>query len=160
MHASKAKRWIYSPLYIGSEAWHKIFSQFLESRAPEHIIVVWEDKHNDHEHLPCPNPFPELLLLSTMSYNMEYLFGSALMAVCPLLTSSPAWMYSLGARKGTEREKIEKAVTLCKYCSAIARTCVIYQQCFSTLRTPMKKVNSIPARPSTGQEIFDFKWAS
>jgi len=46
VHTSKAKRNIQSLLPIGEP----VFSHFLESRTPSHVMVTWEDKHCNYKH--------------------------------------------------------------------------------------------------------------
>lgn len=83
----------------------------------------------------------------------------------PFVTlSQPAWLYHLPiswapatySLRGKSGEK-EKNWMFCKHYSAIAKTLVCYQHCFSyknlkhsTIWTATKKINSVPTRPSTG----------
>lgn len=72
-------------------------------------------------------PSPKFSLLSMTLPGMEYLlghFGSALLA------ASPSTSYLLG-EEGRLCEKPNKVLMLCKHCSAIAKTLVRYQHCFS-----------------------------
>jgi len=67
-------------------------------------------------------------LLGTTSYNTEYPFdqlGSDILAV-----SSSDLLLTPSILGGGEQEK-EKALTLCKQCSATAETLVCYQHWFS-----------------------------
>jgi len=69
------------------------------------------------------------MLYVPMLYGMEYLFGqfgSAVLAVSPPNFLTTPSLFT----KGAEREK-EKVLTLCKHCSATARTLLCYQCCFS-----------------------------
>lgn len=57
--------------------------------------------------------------------------------------------------------KKEKALMLCKPCSAIAKALVWYQHCFShkyKTQQCMKKVNLVPARPSTSILFGLLRW--
>ena len=77
----QAKQRIHSLLPI----FRQVFSQLQESRAPSCVMVTWEDKLY-HSERPPSFFFPQLYMLSMMSYGMEYPFGqlgSAVPAVSP-----------------------------------------------------------------------------
>lgn len=86
-----------------------------------------------------------VLLMKMVLYDVEYLFGqfgSAVVAVSPPnLLPIPSLL-------------VGENLWLCKCCSAVAKTFVCYQHCFgqnlkhSTIQATMRKVNSIPTRPT------------
>jgi len=76
---------------------------------------------------PFPPPFAELLLLGTKSYGVEDNFGQFGSAVLSGFPPSLSPTYSLLTVAGREWGGRENALTLCKYCSAIAKTLVCYQ---------------------------------
>jgi len=79
---SKEKQGIHSLLPIGRQ----VFSQLQESRASSCVTVTWEDKMPYLNVPPLSFFFPQLYMLSMMSYGMEYPFGqlgSAVLAVSP-----------------------------------------------------------------------------
>ncbi|KAF1507314.1 Collagen type IV alpha-3-binding protein, partial [Megadyptes antipodes antipodes] len=71
LQRDKAKQGIHSLLPIGRQ----VFSHLQESRAPSCIRVTWEDKHRDSKCSPLPPSSLSFLLLSMMSYGVEYPFG-------------------------------------------------------------------------------------
>lgn len=101
---------------------------------------------------PLHPPFPELLLLNMMSYDMEHPFiqfrSAVLAVVLPSLLPIPSLPNGVGGRVG------KKILMLCKCCSATGKTLVCCRQCFSTnpkhstLWAARKQINSIPARTS------------
>jgi len=77
---------------------------------------------------PLSSFFPQLYTLSRMSYGMGYplgQLGSALPAVSPPSSSCTPSLLAGGVVRGAG-----KALTLCKHCSAIAKTPLCYQCCF------------------------------
>lgn len=74
-------------------------------------------------------PFSLLLRLSVISCGMEYpsgKFGSAVPAMSP-----PSFLHTpVPLMKGSKRGK-DKALLLCKYCSAIGKTLLCFQHWFS-----------------------------
>lgn len=102
-----------------------VSSHFLESKASTCTTVTWKDKHSE-----CPVflllSLPQFLLLSMMPYAMEYpssQLGSALSVMCSLKFLHIPNLLAWGGRAEWEEEE---TLTLCKYCSAVAKTlCVI-----------------------------------
>ena len=130
-------------------------------QADNHILLRKQDPSIHNSHLRrqtswpwtslLPPHFPELLLLSLISHDMEYVFGQFMSAVPSV--SSPNFLYTPSLLTGDLKWEKEKASVLCKYSSATARTLLCYNSDLltnpkpSTIRAAMK--NSIPARPST-----------
>ena len=101
---------------------------------------------------PPSSSFPQNWLLSMMSYSTGYPFrqsGSAVLAVSPPNPFPTPSLLVLGP----ESEK-EKALMLCKHCSAIAKTLcftstgLVTSLEHSTIQAATEKINSIPAKPS------------
>ena len=97
--------------------------------------------------------FPQLCMLSMLSYGMEYPFGqlgSAVPAVSP-----PNFLCTPSLLAGGVGWGAEKALTQCEHCSAVTKTSLNYQHCFqhyskhSPMLATVKKINSIPAKTST-----------
>ena len=93
-----------------------------------------------------------------MSYGMEYPFGQLGSAVPA--ASPPSFLCTPSLLAGGVVRETEKALTLCKHCSAITKTSLCYQHCFrhkcktySPLLVTMKKINSIPAKISIPLEL-------
>lgn len=111
--------------------------------------------------LTPPSSAASPVLLPGMTlYHMEYSFrefGSPVPAVSP---PSLLPTHLLPCTVEAERET-EKALMLCKHCLSIPKTLVCYQHWFShkskhsTIGVAMKKVKSIPARPSTFTKTFE-----
>lgn len=109
-------------------------------------------KANMTMNAPLHPPFPELLWLSMMAYDMEHpfiQFGSVVLAVLlPSLLPIPSLPTGGGGRVG------KKILMVCKCCSAIGKTLMCCRQCFSTnpkhtiIWASRKPINSIPARTS------------
>ena len=98
--------------------------------------------------------FPSLYMLSMTSYGVGYPSGQLGSAV--LAGSSPTFLCTPRLLTGGVVWEAEKALTLCKNCSAVTKTSLHYQHCFqhkckaeSPTRAFMKKINSIPAKTST-----------
>lgn len=70
MNASKTEQGIHLPLRMGMQ----FFSHSQESKAPSGITATWENK-GYHSKGVSPLPSPEFILLSTLSYGMEYPLG-------------------------------------------------------------------------------------
>ena len=123
MHASKAKQGIHSLLPIGRQA----FSRLQESRAPSCITVTWEDKHH-HSKRP-----PFLLLPSAFYAEHDVIgYGISLWSVglsCPSCVPSQLFLHAQSTHWWVG-VTAEKALTLCKHCSAIMKTSLNYQHCF------------------------------
>lgn len=124
VHASKAKRAIHS-LPTGSR---QIPKRFPGNRASACERAAWEDKRHNHK---CP----PLFLLSLSFYWWEGLYTGwnislvslgQLSWLGALLRSCPPWVYCLGGQS-----RNEKALKLCKDCSAMAKILLCNQHCFS-----------------------------
>ena len=85
-----------------------------------------------------------------MVWNIPLVSWGQLSQLCPLpkLLVHPQPAHWWGGVRA------EKALALCKHCSAITKTSLCYQHCFSTtpkhspILATMKKINSIPAKPA------------
>lgn len=128
---AKKKRGIHSLLHTGRQ----ISSYYLESRASACITVTWEDKQTKHECTP-------FLLLSLswawcyMIWNTTFISLGQLSWLCPFPTSFPPIAYWPWGRG-------EKALTLCKQCSATAKTLLTTNAKCTTILNSMMKVNFI-----------------
>jgi len=96
--------------------------------------------------------YPLVLLLSMTSYGTEYPPGQLRSAV--LAVTAPSLLPTPSLLTGRAKQDTETALTLCKHCSAIPKTLVCYSvsvtnQKHHTTWAAMKKIYSIPARPST-----------
>lgn len=114
-----------------------VFSHLQEIRAPPHVMVTWENKcsHSGHPH-PTPFFFPQLLLLGVTLYGMEYHFVLLGVVVsCPACVPSQFLVHSQPTH-WQESLQAEKASTLCKHYSAIAKTPLCYQHCFQHRSKP------------------------
>ena len=103
-YSNKAKQGIHSLLPSGRQ----LFSDLQESRAPSHVIVVWEDRHCNSELSPFLLPL--------------WLFGAS----CPCCVSSQLCSPSLLASRVVW--EAEKALMLCKHCSVITKKTQCYQR--------------------------------
>lgn len=103
----------------------QVLSHFPVSRASACLRVTQEDKCHKHKRHPLFSTFPELLLLNMVSDGMEYPSGQSGSAILTVSPGCICW-----GRRGAEEEK-ETAFMLRRYCSAIAKTLVSYQHCFS-----------------------------
>ena len=114
-HANKANQRIHSLVLTGRQ----VFSHLQESRAPSCIMVTREDKHHNSEHPQLPSSSLSFICRAWCLNGVEYPFGqwgSAVLAVSllnflctpSLLAGGVAW-------------EAEKALTLCKSCSAITK---------------------------------------
>lgn len=115
MHKNKAEQGIYS-FPINRQA----FSHLQKSRASLQVLVTWEEKHRTF----LPSFFSQLYMLSTTSYGLEYpcgQLGSAVSAVSPPSSFGIPSQLPVGAARETE-----KALTMCKHCSATAKTSLCY----------------------------------
>ena len=145
-HTSKEKQGIHSPLPIGRQ----VFSHPQESRAPSCVMVTWEDKHHRSEHPPL-SFFPSFICWAWchMVWNIPLVSWGQLSRLCPLPASCAPPASSL---VGWGEE--QKRPWLCKHCSAVTKTSLCYQHCFSTnpkhslILATVKKINSIPAKIS------------
>lgn len=92
----------------------------------------WEDKCHNDERPPLP-PFPELLLLS-MTSGMVICYGISFQSVgvnCLDYVHSQPLAQPKPSRFQGAREEKDKASTVCKHCSAAAKSPVHYQSYFS-----------------------------
>ena len=118
VHTRKAKQGICSLLPIVRQ----VCSHLQESRAPSRVTPSLRT---------CPPPssfFLQLLFLSMTSYGVKYPFGqlgSAVPAVSP-----PSFPCTPSLLTGGVEWEAERALTLCKHCSAITKPSLCYQQCF------------------------------
>ena len=123
MHASKAKQGIHSLPPSGQAG-----AQLSPGQQGSITRNGYLGRQMPSLRTSLPSFFPQLYMLSMMSYGMEYPFGqlgSAVPAVSPpnLLCTSSLFT----GRVGWEAEK---ALTLCKHCWAITKTSLCYQRCF------------------------------
>jgi len=72
--------------------------------------------------------FPLILLLSTTPYSMGYPFG--LLGSAVLAASPPSFLCTPSPVAGGMVRGAEKALALCKCCSAITKISLSYQYCF------------------------------
>jgi len=128
-----------------------VFSHFQESRAPPHIAVTWEDKKNITPKVP-PFFFPQGLLLCMMSYGTGHPFGQLGSAVLPV--SPPSHLCTPSLLAGGVVQGVEKALTVCKHCSAATKDPCVINIVFSTnskhslILATMNKINSTqPKQP-------------
>ena len=87
-------------------------------------------------HLPFLLPLPQFLLLSVMLYGMEYSFGqfgSSVVPVSPpsLLPTPSLFMDGGGRDDDWQSGGGKNALTPCKHRSAVVKTLVPCQHCFS-----------------------------
>ena len=148
-HASKANQGIHSLLPISRQ----VFSHLQQSRAPSRIMVTREAKRH-HSECPPPSSFiPQLYALSTTSYSTEHPFGqlgSAVLAVPPPSCSCTPSLLAGGV--GWEQERpwlcASTAQRWLKHPGVINAVSSSNPKQSPTLAT-RKKINSIPAKPST-----------
>lgn len=146
--------------------------------APKRPSCAFWKRHksgSEHEQLTCSiciqftcfkrqnllNPSSHVLSLSLTWYSMEYPLEVICLFVCPpKLLHTPKsihWRTKWGA---------EKALMLCKRCSATAKTVVCYRHCFGDRpktqhpAATTKNINSIPAKPSAASACSQRKSGS
>lgn len=123
-----------------------MLTHFQEGGASSCVMVAWEDKHYN------PKCLLFFLLPPALIAERDAIWHgiSLRLAALSLPNFSHTLAYLLGGQNG---EKGEKALMLCKHCSAVGKTLLYYvlvpSPQRSTILAAMKKVNCIPARPST-----------
>lgn len=95
----------------------QVFRHSQKSRAPARVAVTGEDKCHYSKCSLLSSFFPQLYMLSMMSCGMEYPLGQLGSAV---LVSPPSLLTG-GMVCGAE-----KALTLCKHCSAKSKTSTLF----------------------------------
>jgi len=106
----------------------QMFNHFQERRTPSHRPITWEDKHHNSEHSPLSPSSPSFHCWAQWPmvwHNDLWSIGVS----CPICVPSSLLVHSslLTGRVGW---KAEKALALCKHCSATTQTLVCYQHCF------------------------------
>lgn len=130
-----------------------MFSHLQESRPPSHVTVSWNDKRHHSWHPPLPSSSSFMCWpWCHMEWDIPRVTWGQLSCPCPLsqLLVHPQptrWWVGWDA---------EKALMLCKHCSATVRTSLCYQHCLSSnpklcpyqLLGKKKTINSTPAQPA------------
>lgn len=117
MHPSKAKQGVDSLFPMGRQ----VFGHLQESRVPSCVMVIWENKHCHSKGPPSPP-----LLYTGHDATWSGISPWSAGVTCPGSVSSHPPMHSHTLMAAGEADK---ALALCKSCSATTKASLHYQPC-------------------------------